>query len=1025
MFWCDTPVSATSAQPMTISAPLSQLVERGVSFHRQGRLPEAARIYAEVLRTDPNQFEALHPLGVIMYQQGQLLAALQLLEAALRQSPNSPDGLSNYGLVLRSLARPAEALQAFDKAVMVNPAHPEMLVNRGNLLNELERHAEALQSFDDALKVRPNYGSALVGRGAALFKLDRLAESLASLDRALAVDPKDVDALAQRANPLCELNRFEEALAACNAAIADKPQTPISHYNRAKALRGLGRDSEAAASYKHATAIEIDALFQRGCWMQNAQCNEAALASYDRLLALKPDHVEALINRGNALQSLNRYEEALAAYGKALEIKPGSTETLNNRGTALQALGCPADALASYDKALAIKPDFVEVLHNRGNALQALDRLNEALASYDRVIALKPNYAPVYDRRGNALLALKRRTEALASYDRAIVLNPDFVEAYNNRGNALLELKRPDEALASYDRAIRLRPHDAELYRNRGNALLELKRSEEALASYDRAIALKADFIEAHNNRGKALLDLKRPEEALTSYDRTIALKPDLAEAWVGRGNAFLQLNLNDKAIENFEKACATRPDFAGARFAACMAELPVLYASEDDIAHRRAAYEQKLKALHADVNACKLRGDWDTAIGSKQPFYLAYQGYNDRALQTIYGSLVCGVMEREYPPAKLPARPTDGEPVRVGIVSSFFWQHSNWKAPIKGWISQLDRRRFKLFGYHIGTKRDAETEFAATICDRFVHRLTGLEGWRQEILADAPHVLIYPGLLMDALSVQLAAQRLAPVQCNSWGHPETSGMPTLDYFLSSDLMEPPDAAEHYSEQLIRLPNLSIYYEPYASEPGAMRREDLGLRPDAVVFWCGQSLYKYLPQFDGVFAHIAAQANHCQFVFVQHHEGQQVTTQFQQRLERAFEAAGVKSADYCVMLPRLKQDQFFAALGQCDVFLDSLGWSGCNSTLESLEHNLPIVTLQGALMRGRHSATILRMMGVVDTIAETIDDFVAIAVRLANHPEFRRALSRRIADGKHRVYRDRDCIAALEEFLDRAARQQA
>src|SRR5271155_3291020 len=80
---------------------------------------------------------------------------------------------------------------------------------------------------------------------------------------------------------------------------------------------------------------------------------------------------------------------------------------------------------------------------------------------------------------------------------------------------------------------------------------------------------------------------------------------------------------------------------------------------------------------------------------------------------------------------------------------------------------------------YHVGQTRDAETDIAAAMCDRFVHRSLDLEGWRREILHDAPHVLIYPGLLMDEVSHRLAAQRLAAVQCNSWGHPETSGMPT------------------------------------------------------------------------------------------------------------------------------------------------------------------------------------------------------------------------------------------------------
>jgi predicted O-linked N-acetylglucosamine transferase (SPINDLY family) len=126
-----------------------------------------------------------------------------------------------------------------------------------------------------------------------------------------------------------------------------------------------------------------------------------------------------------------------------------------------------------------------------------------------------------------------------------------------------------------------------------------------------------------------------------------------------------------------------------------------------------------------------------------------------------------------------------------------------------------------------------------------------------------------------------------------------------------------------------------------------------------------------------------------------------------------------------VVLPRLDSERFIAAMGACDVMLDSIGWSGCNSTLESLVHDLPIVTLRGEFMRGRHTSAILEMMGLDEMIANTVDDYVAIAVRLGRNPADRAAASARIAAGKHRVYEDRTCVAALETFLDRAARSSA
>jgi protein O-GlcNAc transferase len=297
------------------------------------------------------------------------------------------------------------------------------------------------------------------------------------------------------------------------------------------------------------------------------------------------------------------------------------------------------------------------------------------------------------------------------------------------------------------------------------------------------------------------------------------------------------------------------------------------------------------------------------------------------------------------------------------------------------------------------------------------------LDGWRRTIRDDAPHVLLFPEIGMDKVSSQLAGQRLAAVQCCSWGHPVTSGFPTIDYFLSSDLMEPVDAADHYSERLVRLPNLSIYYEPAGVEPVGIGRAELGLRPNAVVYWCGQSLPKYLPQFDSVFARIAAEVPDCQFAFIEFGGGRGVTEMFRTRLERAFRDVGLQASDHCVFLPRLTPDRFVAAIGQCDVVLDSIGWSGCNSILESLVHNLPIVTIGGEMMRGRHAAAILDMMDVRETSTRTIDEYVSIAGTLGRNVAKRNELSAQIAEKKHRIFRDRQCIAALENFLDKAARE--
>ena len=317
------------------------------------------------------------------------------------------------------------------------------------------------------------------------------------------------------------------------------------------------------------------------------------------------------------------------------------------------------------------------------------------------------------------LAELERLDEALASYDRAIALKPGYADAFNNKGNALMELERLDEALTSYDRRSPLN----RTMPTPSTTAAALSRSSSVSTRRWRATTRRSrssqDYANAFNNRGNALRELKRLDEALASYDKAITLVPDYALAFYNRGKALQDRGNRAEAAQHYERASRLKPSLAEARLALCMAQLPVLYRDETEIDERRSAYRQALEALCEAFDRGEAPGNLAKAIGSSQPFFLAYQGQNDRDLQSLYGSLICRAMAARYPSAGLAQPPRSEEPVRLGFVSGFFVRHTIWKL-FKGWFSQLDRRRFRVFGYHTGTQEDAETEHAAALCDRF-----------------------------------------------------------------------------------------------------------------------------------------------------------------------------------------------------------------------------------------------------------------------------------------------------------------
>lgn len=717
----------------------------------------------------------------------------------------------------------------------------------------------------------------------------------------------------------------------------------------------------------------------------------------------------------------DKLDQAETVCGQILHTEPANAPALDLMGEIAYRRDASEAAMGFVSRAIERDPSRALYHAHLGAILARLRRFDEAISAYRTALQWSPHNAEVHFNLGNTFMAAGDKDEAIASYRRAIASKSAFAGGYRKLAAALDGAGRFDEAVDAYRAALSIKPNDARAQNRLGEALENTGRVREAIAAYRSAIELAPEFALAHLNFGFALMQDKRFPEAVTLIGRAIELDPGNALAHHHLANAFKKQGSMADAKAAYGESLKIDPRLHPSRFGLCMAELPIIYEDEADIDNHRAAYTralQRLTAYYDDKSPRELEGV-AAAIGSSQPFFLAYQGRVDRDLQALYGNLVCRLMASAYPQwsARLPMPGRDAQGrIRVGIVSGYFHSHSNWKIPIKGWAERLDRDRFQLFGYHTQAWRDHRTEEAVAAFDRFVQGPRATAGWGETIRGDDLHVLIFPEIGMDPMTARLAALRLAPVQCSSWGHPNTSGYPTIDCFLSSDLMEPPDGHEHYTETLVRLPNLSIHYTPLRVAHATLTRADLGAREDAVLYWCCQSLFKYVPRFDDIFPRIAKRVGDCQFVFIRH-PSDRVTDTFRTRLDRAFAAHGLSWDRYCVFSDRLTAPQFNAVMRLADVFLDSVGWSGCNTTLEAFAEGLPAVTCRGSTMRARHTAAMLETIGLDACIADTVDDYVNLAARMGTDPAWRVQMANRVVANRHRAFNDRACIEGLEAFL--------
>ncbi len=596
----------------------------------------------------------------------------------------------------------------------------------------------------------------------------------------------------------------------------------------------------------------------------------------------------------------------------------------------------------------------------------------------------------------------KRDAEAIALMGAVDLVRPDPRNGHN-LALALERAGRAAEAIERWRTVIRDNPDHVPAHVALANALLR---------AGDRQGA--ADVLGLVMERASARLADRVLAEAMDGIDR-IGLLP---RGWARLANVLRIGGRQAEAQRLIGRRLAEAPADLGARLALAMTRLAVVHADEAEIDRRRAAYAADLDDLAARV---EVASEADLAAGAGQvgmakPFFLSYQGHDDTDLQRRYGTIAARFMQAAVPrPARLAGRP-DGR-IRVAFATSYFTIHSVSKL-FRGWIAELDRERFEVIGYNLGNGDDATSRAIAATADLWRAGERSFAEWRDIIEADRPHALIQLEIGMNTLAVQLACLRLAPVQAMAWGHPITSGLSEMDYFLSSEAMEPPDGERHYTERLVRLPALSIHYTPYPAEGGALTRAALGLRDRATVYVCCQSLFKYLPRHDHLLPRIAAAVPDSQFLFIGD-RAQPATIVFETRLRAAFSSAGLDADRHVAIVPPVPFTAFPSLLATGDVYLDSLGWSGGNTTLEAVTCGLPVVTHPLGLMRGRHSAGILATMGLQDRISMSLDAYVADAVRLADAGE-RAAYVEALPDGRARLFGDLRPVRALEDWLEAA-----
>jgi CRISPR-associated protein Csy1 len=603
---------------------------------------------------------------------------------------------------------------------------------------------------------------------------------------------------------------------------------------------------------------------------------------------------------------------------------------------------------------------------------------------------------------------------AMAALRAALAIDPTLGAAHKNLAVFLWQAGRIAEARDVLARAAAELPADPSIWARLARAEADLGNATAAFAALSRAEAEQPRDAASWTVIGGLYAEFGRWPEAERAFIEASGLDPGAPEVEQRLARAKQEQGDSARALEALARATRRSPDALNVAVAERLF-LPLVYTGGSDLAAWRQHYAQGLERLTAEAER------WSRSAAqvfdlNQHNFLLAYQGEDDLALQRSYSRFLGTLARRAHPELlEAPARTFDGgRRVRVGFASAMFRDCTAGRY-FERWVTGLDPARFERFVYHTAPLVDDFTRRIVAGSEHFTRLRSGNLDAARRIAADRLDILIQPEVGMTPLSYLLAALRLAPVQVAGWGHPVTTGSDNVDYYLTSGPMEPHDGAAHYVEDLVRLPGIGVDYA-MPEQPAAAARAALGLPEGRRLYICPQSLFKIHPDMDALLAKIAAADEDGVLLFFQA-PARAVSEQFARRLQDALQAQGVPPRGQVKFLPRMDAATFRRALAAADVVVDTVHWSGGNTSLDAIASSTPIVTLPGRFMRGRQSAAMLRLIGLEELIASTPDEYVRLAVDVARDRDRNRALREAIVARRGSLFDRPEAVARLGESL--------
>ena len=636
-----------------------------------------------------------------------------------------------------------------------------------------------------------------------------------------------------------------------------------------------------------------------------------------------------------------------------------------------------------YRQVLEDQPEYAPAAYMLGMVLKAQGEMASARTCFEQAVRQAPRYADAWAALGRLDYAQGRYAEAVGAFRRVLDIRPASTEILNDLGLALGYLGQGKEALGTLRQAVVARPNDADSHFNLGVALQKLGQPNEAIAEYLRTIMLQPDNADAYFNLGVALQEFGQGERAAGYYRRVLELQPENASAYQALGEVLLaggKIGLWLENFRQFERHCKPCLQLALYGLEACQ------YLGEAKKGERYLSGLLKGEYPHKELN--------DLLDGLAQLVYLLlffdvdgrdmlhlYQQYN-LVLQQVFTERMV------LPEVRSPGK------IRLGYLSADLRNHVMGKMMYQA-ISRHDTSRFEVYCYSLSHAQDEWTDKFVAASHKFV-KLKALDevAAAKLIARDELDVLVDLSTHTQGASPGILAQKPARVQITHIASAGAVGCEAIDYKLTDHFADVPDSQNYQIETLLPMQGCVYPYRPIPqAQDHGYARSQLGLPGNAVTLAAFVTLLKLSARCLSIWRAVLERLPMAYLVF------SPLSAEAQPGYLKRLKEAGIDAARVVFLPAAAEESVNQARYSVVDIALDTFPYGGANGTLEALDMGVPVVTLCGKRHGERSSFSILKNLGVTETIAQSGQEYVEIVARLATDKLFYSSVKEKILAG--------------------------